>query len=119
MAYADDSTLLAEIPRPMDRLSVSASLNRDLVHICLWCNSRGIRVNPNKTKSLIISRSRTVAPQFPSFVLDGTEAGRIRQLRILGVILDRLLTFETHIHSVVALASRRLGILRKMMMIWL
>ena len=68
VAYSDNSTLLAEVLRPMDRLSVSASLNRDLARICIWCNSWGMRVNPNKTKFLVISRSRTLAPFFPSFV---------------------------------------------------
>ena len=72
-----------------------------------------MRVNPNKTKSLVISRARTIVPQFPSFVLDGAEVERVHQLRILGVTLDRLLTFETHIRSVVASVSSRLGILRK------
>ena len=99
MAYADDSMLLAEVSRSMDRLSVSASLNRDLARICVWCNSWGMRVNPNKTTSLVISRYRTVAPQYPKvfFVLDGAEVERVHQLKILGVTLDRFLTFEAHI----------------------
>ena len=72
-----------------------------------------MRVNPNKTKNLVISRSRTVAPQFPSFVLNGAEVECVHQLRILEVTLDHLLTFEIHIRPVVASASSRLGILRK------
>ena len=72
-----------------------------------------MQVNPNKTKSLVVFRSRTVAPQFPGFVLDGAEVERAHHLRILGVTLDRLLTFETHIRLVVASASSRLGKLTK------
>ena len=64
VAYADDSTLLAEVQMPMGRLSVSASLNRYLAHICLWCSSWGMLVNPNETKSLVISRSRNVLLSF-------------------------------------------------------
>ena len=62
---------------------------------------------------MVISRSRTVAPHLPSFVLDGAEVERFYQLRILGVTLDHLLSFETHIRSVVSSASRRLVIFRK------
>ena len=113
VAYADDSTLLVEVSRSLDRLSVSASLNRDLACICLWCNSWGMRVNPNKTKFLVISRSRNFATQFPSFVLYYAEVERVHQLRILGVTIDLLLTFETHIRSVVASDFSRLGLLRK------
>ena len=37
-AYADDSTLLAVVRKPADRLSVAVSLNRDLARIQEWCN---------------------------------------------------------------------------------
>ena len=70
-------------------------------------------MSQSKTKYLVISRSRIVAPQFPSFVLDGAEVERVHQLMILGVTLDCLLLFETHIRSVVASAPSRLGILSK------
>ena len=37
-ADADESTLLAVLPKPANRPAVAASLNRDLVRIQEWCN---------------------------------------------------------------------------------
>ena len=61
-AYADDNTLLAVVRMPTDRSAVAASLNRDLARIQEWCNHWCMILNPNETKALVVSRSRTVNP---------------------------------------------------------
>ena len=60
--YADDSTLLAVVRKPADRPAVAASHNRDLARIQEWSNHWCMILNPNKTKALVVSRSRTVNP---------------------------------------------------------
>ena len=65
VSYADDATLLAHIPSSNLRSDVTESLNRDLSKISTWCNLWGMGLNPNKTQSLIVSRSRTVFPPHP------------------------------------------------------
>ena len=65
ISYPDDATLLACIPSPNMRSGVTESLNRDLSKISTWCNLWGMRLNPNKTQSMIASRSRTVFPPHP------------------------------------------------------
>ena len=64
-AYADDSTLHAVVRKPADRPAVNASLNRDFARIQEWC----MILNPNKTKALVVSRSRTVNPPHGYLVL--------------------------------------------------
>ena len=59
-AYSDDSTILAVIRKPVDRLAVATSLNKDLARILDWCNHWCMILNPNKTKALEVSRSRSV-----------------------------------------------------------
>ena len=113
VGYADDSTLIATVPRPSDRISVVSSLNRDLIRIGEWCSAWGMLVNPSKTKAMVISRSRTIAPPYPDLVLNGTVIDMVKELRVLGVVLDSKLTFESHVRCVAAAASRKLGILRK------
>ena len=54
VSYADDATLLAHIPSPHMRSDVIESLNRDLSKISAWCNLWGMRLNPNKTQSMIV-----------------------------------------------------------------
>ena len=59
--YADDdSTLMAVVPSPGARVTVAESLNRDL-----W----GMKLNASKTKTMIVSRSRTMHPQSPPLPL--------------------------------------------------
>ena len=72
VSYADDATLLAHIPSPNMRSDVTESLNRDLSRISTWCNLWGMRLNPNKTQSMIVSRSRTVFPPHPDLLVGST-----------------------------------------------
>ena len=60
--YADYSTLVAGVPFPGERVAVSESMNRDLNRVSVWCNLWGIKLNASKTKTMIVSRSRTVHP---------------------------------------------------------
>lgn len=113
VGYADDSTLVAHVPRPSDRVDVVASLNHDLESIAVWCDRWGMEVNPGKTKALIISRSRTIYPVFPGLVLNGVPVDVVPEMKLLGILLDSKLTFESQIRAIVASTSSRLGILRK------
>ena len=72
-----------------------------------------MEVNPSKTKALVISRSRTKYPEFPGLYLNGAPVEVVRELKLLGIILDSKLTFEAQIRSIVASTSSKLGILRK------
>ena len=72
MGFADDSTLLTEIPKLGSLCQAVLSLNCDLARIGDRNQCWGMLVNQMKTKTLLISRSRTLAPIFPNLVLDGT-----------------------------------------------
>ena len=113
VGYADDSTLMAVINNPSSRARTVESVNKDLVSISEWCAAWGMKLNPTKTKSMVISRSRTTVPPLPALVMDGVVLQRVNELKTLGVILDSRLTFEAHLRSVAAAASRTLGIMRR------
>ena len=72
LSYADDATLLARIPSPNVRSDVTESFNRDLSEISTLCNLWGMRLNPNKTQNMIVSRSRTVFPPHPDLLVGST-----------------------------------------------
>ena len=55
MVYADDSTLVAVVPSPGERVAVSESKNRDLNRVSVWCNLWGMKLNASKTKTMIFS----------------------------------------------------------------
>ena len=72
-----------------------------------------MKLNASKTKTIIVSRSRTVYPQLTPLTLDGTVLKESADLVILGVMFDALMTFERHLRSVSSAAAQRLGIMRK------
>ena len=112
IACADDSTLVAVVRKTADRPAVAASLNRDLSMVQEWCNHWCMILNPNKTKTLVVSRSGTVDPPHGDLVLSGVSICAGPNLDILGVKFDRRLTFEYHVLGIVARVSQRFGILR-------
>ena len=88
-AYTDDSSLLAVVRKPAERPAVAASLNRDLARIREWCNHWCMILNPNKTKALVVSRSRTVSPPHGDLVLSGVSIRASTNLDILGVKFEK------------------------------
>ena len=100
-----------DIPR---RPSYSSRvLIRDLGRVSEWCDLRGMKFNASKTKTMIVSRSRTMHPQSPPLTIGGTVLKESDGLVILGVTFDSKMTFEKHLRSVSRAASQRLDILRK------
>ena len=72
----------------------------------------GMKLNASKTKTLIVSRSRTMNPQSPAVTIGGIVLKESDDLAILRVTFDSKITFEKHLRSVSRAASQRLGILR-------
>ena len=61
-------------------------MNRDLNRVSVWCNLWGMKLNASKTKTMIVSRSRTVHPQSTPLTLDGTVLKKSADLIVFGVI---------------------------------
>ena len=113
IGYANDSTLMAVMPSPGVRVAVAESLIRDLRRVSEWCDLWVMKLTASKTKTMIVSRSRTMHPQSPPLTIDGTVLKVSYDLLKLGVTFDSKMTFEKHLRSVFRAASQRLGILRK------
>ena len=111
--HADDSTLMAVVPSPGVRVAAAESLIRHLGWVSEWCDLWGMKLNASKTKTMIVSRTRTMHPQSPLLTIGGTVLKESDDLVILGVTFDFKMTFEKHLRSVSRAASQRLGILWK------
>ena len=107
------TTLMAVVPSPGIRIAVAESLIRDLGKGSEWCDHWGMKLNASKTKTIVVSRSRTMHPKSPPLTIGGTVLKESDDLFILGVTFDFKLTFEKHLRLVSRAASQRLGILRK------
>ena len=58
IGYADDSIFMAVVHSPGVRVAVAESLIRHLLRVSEWCDLWGMKLNVNKTKTMIVSRSR-------------------------------------------------------------
>ena len=86
---------------------------RHLGRVSKCCVLWGMKLNARKTKTMIVSRSRSMHPQSPPLTIGGIVLKESDDLVILGVTFDSKLTFEKHLRLVSRAASQRLGTLRK------
>ena len=112
IGYANDSTLMAVVPSPGVRVAVAESLIRDLGRVSEWCDLCGLKLHASKTKTMIVSKSRTMHPQSPSLTIGRAMLKGSDDNYILGVTFDSKMTFDRHLRSVSRAASQRHFILR-------
>ena len=113
IGYAYDSTMMAVVPSPRVRVTVAKFLISDLFRVSEWRDLWVMKLNASKTKTMIVSRSRTMHPKSPPLSIGGTVLKESDDLVILVVTFDLKMTFEKSLRSVSRSASQRLGILRK------
>ena len=90
------------------KLNFTANDRRLHYHVALscsvvseWCDLWLMKFNESKTKTMIVSRSRTMHHQSPTLTLDW------RFLKVtLGVNFDAKMTFETNLRSVSRAAAQ-------------
>ena len=98
------------MPSPGVRVAAAETLTGDLGKVSEWCVLWGMKLNASKTKTMIVSRSRTM---HPPLTIGRTVLKESDDLVIFGVIFDSKMTFKEHLRSVYRAASQKLGILRK------
>ena len=72
IGYSDDATLMDVVPSPGVRVALAESLIRNLGRVSEWCDLWGMKLNASKTKTMIVSTSRTMHPQLPPLTIGGT-----------------------------------------------
>ena len=118
VSYADDSTLYACVRSPDLRSAVAESLNNDLFKIQSWCRLWGMTLNPKKSNSILVSRSRTLFPPHPDLYINDQVIAQTDSLKLLGVLFDSKLTFESHLRSIASSIAQKVGIMRKCRVIY-
>ena len=99
---ADDSTLMAVVPSPGVRVAVAESMIRDHDRVSEWCYLWGMKLNASKTKTMIVSTSRTMHPRSPPLTIGATVQKESDDLVILGV------TFDSKMRSIVSRFPKQL-----------
>src|SRR5678815_4322647 len=117
-SYADDSTLHSSthfnyVPsftsRIASRLNLSDSILADLDRISGWGSLNLVKFNSLKTQLLQISLSKTPS-NFP-ISFDGSLVSPVDNINILGLNINKKMSWKPHITTVAKAASRKLGVL--------
>ena len=105
--YADDSTVSAS-GNTLEHLE--ASLNNDVENVLQWCDVNRMVINTEKTKVMMITTQQRwlkLEKKEPDVFIRG------QRLEVVGLHLDRFLTWSTHIKRVHGVVSGYLALLRR------
>ena len=105
--YADDGAMWV-VSRNLDEALTTL---QDALHkIENWSQIWGLTISPNKTNAIIFSRRHTLSP--PALKILNTPIPYTKEVRFLGLIFDRQLTWKSHINSLKDRCSQDLQLLR-------
>jgi len=108
--FADDTSIYAIVDNP---LVASITLNSDFDRIQKWADKWLVNFNPKKTKSMIISRKKDL-PYHPPLIMERNVIKTVDSHKHLGLIFSSDGNWNIHIDEILAKASVRLNMLRRL-----
>ena len=87
-------------------------LQQDLLKLATWCAKWRIKLNPEKTKVIIFSRSLLARKAELNLTLYGEPLKIYPQVKFLGLIFDSKLTFQKHFEDILERCNQRYHRLR-------
>lgn len=111
--YADDSTLHAAA-RTLEELE--RVLNKDVASVQQWCEMNRMVANIEKTKSMLVTTYQKEA-RLPrtelNIVFNDVTLECVEKDKLLGVVVDKHLTWRHHVDKTAASVSRGIALLRR------
>ena len=87
-------------------------LRNDLRKLAKWCAKWRIKLNPEKTKVIIFSRSPLARKSEPVLKLYGERLKIYPQVKFLGITFDSKLTFQKHFEEILGCCNTRYHLVR-------
>ena len=111
--FADDSTLHCSSTQIQ---TIQSLLQHSIKDVFNWCNINNMSLNPQKTKSIVLTSRQKHQREPLELRLNINEdpIGQVTEHRVLGVILDQTLTWQSHISYVCKLLARNLFLLNRL-----
>ena len=106
--YADDNTLSYVSEDVNNLVNV---LEKDSKSLIEWFNLNKMQANPDKFQAMAIGK-KTISENI-SFNFDSVVIKPDQEIKLLGVDIDYLLNFNTHISNICRKASRQLNVLKR------
>jgi ribonuclease P/MRP protein subunit RPP40 len=111
--YADDSTLYVT-GESIEELE--SKINADLQHVQQWCQTNKMAINADKTKVMLVTTHQKQT-KLPSSVinvhLNDTLLENVNAEKLLGVVIDKHLSWKDHINKTAKTISRNIALLRR------
>ncbi|KAI5735555.1 hypothetical protein M8J77_020038 [Diaphorina citri] len=101
VAYADD---LAVVVKARNEGEMERKANTALERIHQWMESKGLEIAPEKTEATLLNGRKKCRPLIINIM--GTNIPVKKEIKYLGVVLDKGLSFGPHINHVTGKADR-------------
>ena len=82
-------------------------LQQDLLKLAMWCAKLRIKLNPEKTKVIIFSRSQLARKAELNLTLYGKPLKIYPHVKFLGIIFDSKLAFQPHFEDILECCNSR------------
>ena len=105
--FADDSKLFLPLVQP----NSSSVLQNDLDNLINWTTDNQMELNHTKCKALRIFRKKT--PFQTNYSINGHIIEQVTNMKDLGVIVSKDLSWSRHIESIVSQANKTLGLIKR------
>jgi hypothetical protein len=115
--FADDLQVYVHFKVSSMHDAVEA-VNKDLRALTEWTDKHHLKLNPSKTQAIMITNPKQTSElsklNLPYVVLNGTKIGYSTQVRNLGLIMDRQLTWNDHVIHITKKVYTTLYTLKKL-----
>ena len=107
--FADDAGQCAV----SENINLAAEyLKKDLEKLARWCTKWRIKLNPEKTKVIIFSKSPTAIRAEPALSLYGDLLSYYPHIKFLGITFDSRMTFVNHFEEILERCNQNFHSLR-------
>mgnify|MGYP003471049762 FL=1 len=110
LQFADDASL-SVCDHSLD--TVKDKLVNGFCDIREFCNNKELTLNTNKTQFLIVKAASKRLPEPVTLTLDGVDITALTAVKLLGITVDRHLTFAEHVRNTVTKCNGLLGVLHR------
>jgi len=107
--FADDLTFYVS---STDSRSICVQLTSDLENLDRYLQSKGLLLNPTKTKFILLRRPNRPMPDNMSLTCRGVHIEPCSSTKYLGIIIDEHLTFKDQVNHVCTVAHQKVAAFR-------
>ena len=107
--YADDSSVFTH---HKDINVIKSVLEEDAKILISWFNNNGMKANANKFQRIFLNSNTFSSDVHQTLCINNSVLNLQESIKLLGVHIDRKLSFTEHVNHIISKASRQVNVLR-------